>query len=133
MKTIIAGSRGIEHVDVVAFAVEQSGFVITEIASGMARGVDLAAVEYAHRMGIPLVPFPADWDNEGRSAGFNRNVRMADWGDQLIAIWDGKSKGTKHMIDIAKKAGLRVFVYRHTSLTIVDRRIIELMEGFRVA
>lgn len=130
MKTIIAGSRSIEHVDVVAFAVEQSGFTVTEIASGMARGVDTAAIEYAGRMGISLVPFPADWDGRGRSAGYERNVRMAEWGEQLIAVWDGKSRGTKHMIDIAKRAGLRVYVYRYHG-TIVNSRMVALMEAFQ--
>lgn len=131
MKTIIAGSRTVNDIDIVAFAVEQSGFAITEVASGMARGVDMAAVEYAHRRGLPLRPFPADWETEGRAAGYNRNVRMAEWAEALIAIWDGKSRGTKHMIDIARKAGLRVFVYRVTVETVFDRRIIELMEGFQ--
>jgi hypothetical protein len=130
MKTIVAGSRTITDVNIVAFAIEQSGFLITEIASGMARGVDMAAVEYAHRTGVPLRPFPADWETEGRAAGYNRNVRMAEWAEALVAIWDGKSRGTKHMIDIARKAGLKVFVYRVTVETVLDRRIVELMEGF---
>ena len=43
--------------------------------------------------------FVAEWDVRGRSAGLERNRAMADAGDQLLAVWDGYSRGTRHMID----------------------------------
>ena len=40
---------------------------------------------------------------------------MANYADALIAFWDGNSKGTKHMIELAKSRGLKVYVYQNTS------------------
>ncbi len=55
--------------------------------------------------------YPAAWDTYGLKAGYIRNEEMADNADALIAIWDGKSRGTKHMIDIATRKGLRVYIH----------------------
>ena len=43
------------------------------------------------------------WNVYGKSAGYRRNVEMGLYGDALIAFWDGFSKGTRLMIDIAKE------------------------------
>jgi hypothetical protein len=111
VKTIIAGSRSIRRIEVVEDAVAVSQFNITEIVSGMARGVDTLALEFAATHGIPVKQMPADWDKLGKSAGFRRNGEMANYADALIAIWDGKSKGTLHMINVAKERGLKVYVH----------------------
>ena len=92
-------------------AIKESKFEITSVISGMARGVDSLAVDYAKETNLPLVKMPAFWDLYGRSAGYKRNEQMAEVADALIALWDGSSRGTKHMIDIAKKKGLKVFIY----------------------
>ena len=42
-------------------------------------------------------------DVHGKKAGYLRNVDMAEYADALVAFWDGKSKGTGHMIDIVLK------------------------------
>ena len=110
MRVIIAGSRGINHYATVCDAVQRSGFTISRIVSGMAAGVDTLANRYATQNGLPLDPFPAQWGKWGRSAGYKRNVQMAQNADALIAIWDGKSPGTRHMIEAANAHGLRVFV-----------------------
>ena len=52
----------------------------------------------------------ADWETYGKSAGYRRNVDMAESADALVALWDGVSNGTKHMINIARQKGLRVHV-----------------------
>ena len=113
MKVIIAGSRTITKLSDVIWAVVHSGFYgkITEVVSGKAKGVDNLGETWAYYNDIPVKSFPADWNEHGRSAGYKRNAQMAAYADALIAIWDGESKGTKHMIDIAKKKGLKVFVY----------------------
>jgi hypothetical protein len=111
VKTIIAGSRTIRRIAVVEDAVAVSQFNITEIVSGMARGVDTLALEFAATHGIPVKQMPADWDKLGKSAGFRRNGEMANYADALIAIWDGKSKGTLHIINVAKERGLKVYVH----------------------
>jgi cysteine synthase len=114
---IIAGSRGITDLAVVYEAIKASGFIITTVVSGTARGVDRLGEEWAakHSMyGIDVARYPADWDTHGRAAGYIRNTQMADNADALIACWDGASKGTASMIDIAKTKGLRVYVHMHT-------------------
>lgn len=111
MKTIIAGSRTIDDYSQVESAVKQSGFTITELYSGCAKGVDMLGIMYADANKIPVMAFPAQWDKHGKKAGILRNEEMAKTADALIAIWDGKSRGTKHMIQIAKEKNLKVFVY----------------------
>ena len=112
MKTIVAGSREITSYRDVEDAILSSGFEITEVVSGTARGVDRLGEEYARNNNIPVSKFPADWDTHGKKAGYIRNSEMADHADALIAIWDGESRGTKHMIDIAERKSLDVFIYQ---------------------
>ena len=75
--------------------------------------------QFAKEENCLLSRFPADWDKYGKSAGYRRNVEMAKFAieDQnkglLIAFWDGKSRGTKWMIDIAKRYGLDVEVVQY--------------------
>lgn len=113
MKTIIAGSRdNIEYQDVLS-AMEECPWSseITEVVSGKARGVDTMGEQWAKENNIPIQEFPADWKKFGKSAGPRRNEEMGDYADALVAVWDGGSKGTKHMIDYSKNKGLKVFVY----------------------
>lgn len=111
MRTIIAGSRTITDYGLVIDAVRDSGFTISEVVCGMARGVDLLGKRWAHDYGVPVKEFPADWNTHGKRAGYLRNEQMAEYADALIAVTTG-SPGTRHMIDIAKRKGLKVFVYR---------------------
>ena len=84
-----------------------------EIVSGRAYGVDRLGERYAVEHNIPIKTFPADWKSYGKSAGHIRNYLMAEYADVLIAFWDGESKGTKHMIDLAElhKLKVRVITY----------------------
>lgn len=112
MRTIIAGSRSEfpiprEYLDA---ALAVCGWRPTVVISGTARGADALGELWAAQNGIPIERFPADWNTHGRSAGYRRNAEMASNADALIALWDGTSKGTKGMIDLAKKRGLKVFV-----------------------
>lgn len=111
MKVIIAGSRTITRELIIVDAVHASKFEIIEVVSGGARGVDKLGERYAESLNLPLKRLPANWNKYGLKAGYLRNVEMANYADALIAVWDGKSRGTKMMIDIAKKKGLKVFVY----------------------
>lgn len=128
MKTIIAGSRNIKLYSIVEKAIQKSNFEITEVVSGTANGVDKLGEEYAKKNDIHIEPFPANWSDLTETpckikynkfgkpynclAGFNRNERMAKYADALIAIWDGKSPGTKDMIKLGKKYKLKIFVYK---------------------
>jgi hypothetical protein len=111
MKTIIAGSRAIKDYDVVAKAITESNFLITEVVSGGAAGVDVLGERYARENNIGVKRFIPDW-SKGKSAGFVRNAEMGQYADQLIAIWDGESKGTARMIKYATSKKLKIYVYR---------------------
>ena len=110
MRVIIAGGRNIHDYELVKAAIRESQFPISEIISGGAKGVDALGERYAEEMNIQLAIYYADWQKEGRAAGPLRNARMAKDGQALIAIWDGKSRGTKNMIETATKRGLKVYV-----------------------
>lgn len=112
MKVIIAGSRSIEDYNIVLNAIKDSGLHINTVVSGTATGVDKLGEKFAKYFDIPVKYFPAEWNKYGKSAGYKRNEQMAEYADALIAVWDGKSKGTKNMIDIASREGLKVFVYK---------------------
>lgn len=115
MKTIIAGSRDIvqmKYVEAAILNASLTGFDISEIVSGTARGVDRLGENYGKRNNIPIKRFPADWNKYGKKAGYIRNEVMALYADALISVWDGKSSGSKDMIERAEKHGLKLFVYK---------------------
>ena len=80
------------------------------IIEGGASGVDRIAGEYARDHNISLKIFKADWNKYGRAAGPIRNEEMAKHGTHLLAFWDGKSRGTKNMIETARLYGLTVII-----------------------
>lgn len=83
------------------------------IVSGHASGADALGERYAQERGLQLETYPADWKTHGRAADPIRNAQMASVAHALIAFWDGKSRGTKNMIDTATKRGLQVAVVRY--------------------
>ena len=83
------------------------------IISGAARGADSLGEKYAKERGYEIDSHPADWDKYGKSAGYRRNKEMVDIASAAICFWDGKSKGTKHMIESAKDKGLKIRVYNY--------------------
>lgn len=111
MKTIIAGSRSIGNYQLVVNCIAKSRFKITEVVCGEANGVDKLGKEWAKKNKIPVKSFPAEWNKYGNAAGPIRNAQMADYGQALIAIWDGESKGTYNMIRTAQKNNLRIYIY----------------------
>lgn len=111
MITIIAGSRTITDYNILECVVKDSNFSISEVVCGCAKGVDALGKMYAHNNGIKVTEFPADWEKQGKKAGYLRNKQMSKYSEALIAIWDGESKGTRHMIEIAKENKLKIYVY----------------------
>lgn len=110
MKIVIAGSRSIGLVNRVYRYeltypyLELYRPLYTEIVSGVcSRGADQAGEAYARYRGIPIKQFPADWDRYHKAAGYRRNAQMAEYADMLIALWDGRSNGTRHMINLMFK------------------------------
>ena len=82
------------------------------MVSGTGRGVDALGERYAAENGLPVKRFRPDWNQFGRAAGPMRNRDMAEYAEALIAIWDGKSRGTGNMIQTAEKLGLTDYVHR---------------------
>lgn len=112
MKTIIAGTRTATHFNFAA-AMRRCPFVddISEVVSGGAKGADFEGEEWALFYHIPIIRFLPDWLTHGRAAGPIRNAAMADYADALILVWDGKSRGSRDMLQKAKAKGLRCFVW----------------------
>jgi len=80
------------------------------IISGTARGADRLGERYAADRELKLVRMPADWDKHGKSAGYRRNEEMAKAATHAVCFWDGKSRGTQHMINIARQGNLATHV-----------------------
>jgi hypothetical protein len=127
MRVIIAGSREFNNYELlekecnkIFRELSEEGYhtciADIEIVSGGARGADRLGEHFAKDYDLKVKRFIPDWDGLGKRAGFVRNEDMAIYAKQdselgvLIACWDGVSKGTGHMINLAKKHGLRVFV-----------------------
>lgn len=106
MKTIIAGSRDFLDYHHLTKVMSEISWIPTEIVSGTARGTDRLGEKWAYENNIKLVKFPADWNTYGKRAGYIRNDQMACYADAAVIFWLNESKGTKHMIDLAKKRNL---------------------------
>lgn len=107
MKVAVIGSRGLTVSDLGKYLPENT----TEIVSGGAKGVDTSAREYALSHGIKLTDFLPEYTKYGRSAPLKRNITIIEYSDIVIAFWDGKSRGTKFVIDNCRKLGVEVRVY----------------------
>jgi len=84
----------------------------TEIVSGGAKGVDMSAREYAIRHGLKLTEFLPDYKQYGKGAPLKRNMTIIKYADTVLAFHDGRSRGTKHVIDNCRDVGvpIRVFI-----------------------
>lgn len=116
-RVIIAGGRYFSDYELLKEKCDEflQGKIDEEIViiSGHASGADSLGERYAQERGYKIETYPADWKKYGRAAGPVRNEQMANIANALIAFWDGKSKGTKSMISLAKKKGLQVFVAQY--------------------
>lgn len=139
MRLVVAGSRSINDYYKIARVLDNvlaqtigEGRTVEELVEGEARGVDRLARRWAEERGIPVKPFPAEWDKiEGVSksrirtysdgkmynsaAGYERNRRMIKYAgsdDLLVAFWDGKSNGTGDCIKQAQEKNLRSIIVR---------------------
>jgi hypothetical protein len=80
------------------------------IISGMARGADSLAVQYAKEHNIDCIGFPAQWDKYGLSAGYRRNEQMLIEGKPNLVIAFPGGKGTQHMIQITKSHNIPIYI-----------------------
>jgi len=128
MKLIIAGSRSITDKSTVKKAFRESPFSwteVSEIVSGEADGVDSIGEELAdNHEETELQTFPAeDYFDEApnpRVAPLIRNGKMAEYGDALLAVWDGESSGTEDMITKAERENLTIHIHRTDTHGLTD-------------
>jgi len=107
MKVAVIGSRGLSVPNLEKYLPEDTD----EIVSGGARGVDTSAKEYALTHGLKLTEFLPEYDKFGRSAPLRRNITIIEYADLVLAFWDGKSHGTKFVIDNCKERGVPIKVF----------------------
>ena len=127
-RVIIAGSRSFNNYALLrehclSFLQEKMKTHRVIIVSGHARGADSLGERFANELGLPFELHPAKWRLLGKAAGMVRNAEMAKCSDALIAFWDGESRGTRHMINFARKRGLDISVFNTSqtrSQTIID-------------
>jgi hypothetical protein len=113
LKVIVAGSRNFTDYEFLQTILKTRYTDPVEIVSGGARGADTLGEQYASEHSLPLRVFKANWAKYKKGAGYIRNEDMSDYADELVVFWDGKSGGTRHMMEVARKAGMRVglFIY----------------------
>ena len=105
MKVIIAGSRDFNNYDLVEKTIKKQALEIDEVVYGGAAGADYMGLLWARKHKVKVKTFLAEWSVYGGAAGPLRNKQMAEYGDYLLAFWDGKSPGTKSMINEMRKKG----------------------------
>lgn len=101
MKIAIIGSRSLTVENISDFISDQC----TEIVSGGASGVDACAADFARKRGVRLTEFLPIYERYGRAAPIVRNKEIVEYADEVIAFWDGKSRGTLSVINYCKKTG----------------------------
>ena len=110
MKIAIIGSRDFNDYGLLTETLEHLKSNVTQVISGAARGADSLGEQWAKENQIDTLISPANWTLYGKRAGFVRNEDIIKNCDFCIAFWDGKSKGTNHMIDLAKRYELKITV-----------------------
>ena len=115
-KVIIAGGREFNNYETLVKICDEylKDKKNIQIISGAARGADSLGEKYAIEKRYSLVKIPAKWETFGKSAGYKRNEEMVKIANCLIAFWDGKSKGTNHTIQLAKKFKLDIKIVNYT-------------------
>jgi hypothetical protein len=117
LKLIIAGSRDFNDYNLLKESCDlflsELKWENVEIVCGTARGADTLGEKYGKKSGFPIIYFPAEWDLYGKSAGHRRNRQMARYGSHAIIFWDGKSKGSKGMIELCQHNNLKYKVIKY--------------------
>lgn len=98
MKTAIIGSRTLTITNLEECIPENTA----ELISGGAKGVDSCVKEFSKTHNIKFTEFLPEYSKYRRYAPLKRNLNIINYADYIIAFWDGKSKGTKFVIDNCK-------------------------------
>jgi hypothetical protein len=114
MKTIIAGTRTFKDPTLLWWVMDSLPWYVTEVVSGCAPGADHLGEVWAMAHNVPIMRMPAEWKLQGIAAGPLRNQRMALWADAAVIFWDGESRGTKSMIELATARKLKLVTHIYT-------------------
>ena len=107
MKVAVVGSRNLTINNLGDYLPKDT----TEIVSGGARGIDRCARAYAKSHNIKLTEFLPEYERYGRSAPLKRNLQIIRYSDMVLAFWDGKSNGTRFVIENCKKENVPIKVF----------------------
>ena len=109
MKLLIVGSRSIKDFNLSPYISEETDLII----SGGASGIDSIAEKYADAQRISKLILRPSYKIYGKAAPLKRNEEMVNLADQILVIWDGKSKGTEHTVKYAQKLGkqIKIVIY----------------------
>ena len=115
IKVIVAGTRTFNDYEMLCGTLQEilDSYNDITIVSGCASGADALGERFAEEHGYNILRFPAEWDKYGMAAGPIRNKKMAEIADMCVVFWDGKSRGTKNMIDEAMKKCATTYVRRY--------------------
>ncbi len=108
MKIAVIGSRGLRVENLENYLPKN----VTEIVSGGARGIDTDAETFAKCNNIKITVFLPEYDRYGRGAPIVRNKQIVDYADEVIAFWNGKSKGTLSVIKYCEKQNKKITVIK---------------------
>ncbi len=107
MKLAIIGSRGLNNVEIANYLPQE----VSEIVSGGANGVDLLARKLAQEKGIQLIEFLPNYSRYGKGAPLVRNEEIAAYADEALVFWDGRSRGTAHILRLFEKLHKKVTLH----------------------
>lgn len=108
MRVAIVGSRDYPDLIHVRLYVRHEMHAGDVLISGGARGVDATAEAEAKRRGLDVLSIRPNYDLYGRRAPLVRNEDIVAGCDALVAFWDGKSHGTMHTVNLAKRRGIPI-------------------------
>lgn len=109
MKLAVVGSRSFNDYEFMKRILQH--YPCSCIVSGGAKGADRLAKRYAAENGIPIKEFLPNWNNLGKKAGFIRNRNIIEASDEVVAFWNGISRGTMHTIKLAEEMNKPVYRY----------------------
>lgn len=116
-RIIIAGSRSCPEKDLqlslkIATVIKNMDYKDIEVVSGTCKGADKFGENFAEQVSVGVKRFPADWSKYGKGGGVIRNREMAEYGTHLILLWDGVSKGSYNMLQLAKEYKLKIRIIK---------------------
>lgn len=113
MKVAVVGSRSatLEHYPIISKYIPLN---TTEIISGGAAGVDFLAEKYAQENKITLTKILPNYDKFGKTATLTRNIEIIKRSDYVLCFWDGKSRGTAHVVSNCIK------MYKNVKIILLD-------------